>query len=129
MYKKLKSFVADDLVFTSVLLCGVAIIAFFLGRASVATSVSSASQVGGVGLVTVPTVAPLARATVTPPIGQGVPGGQDTARLVASKTGTKYHLVTCPGAKQIKEENKIYFTSVAEAEGAGYSPAANCPGL
>ncbi len=49
--------------------------------------------------------------------------------VVASKSGTKYHLPDCPGAKQIKESNKISFASVSAARAAGYTPAANCPGL
>lgn len=50
-------------------------------------------------------------------------------QYVASKNGTKYHLLWCPGAKQIKEENKVYFESKDEAERAGYTPAANCKGI
>jgi hypothetical protein len=49
--------------------------------------------------------------------------------FVASKTGKKYHLTTCPGAKQIAEKNKIWFSSAVEAQKLGYSPATNCPGL
>src|SRR3989344_1215374 len=48
---------------------------------------------------------------------------------VASKNGSAYHLTTCPGAKQIKESNKVYFYTKEEAESAGYRPAGNCPGL
>ena len=48
---------------------------------------------------------------------------------VASKTGSKYHLPWCAGAQSIKEENKIYFATKAEAEARGYTPAANCKGL
>ncbi|MEN9622090.1 MAG: hypothetical protein RLZZ67_524 [Candidatus Parcubacteria bacterium] len=48
---------------------------------------------------------------------------------VASKTGTKYHLPTCIGAKGIKEANRVWFATKAEAEKAGYSPAGNCNGL
>ncbi len=51
------------------------------------------------------------------------------ATLVASKSGTKYHLLDCPGAKTIAEKNKIYFKSIAEAVAAGYTPAANCKAL
>ncbi len=50
-------------------------------------------------------------------------------QVVASKNGTKYHLPTCPGAKQISEKNKITFKSIEEARAAGYTPAANCKGL
>lgn len=48
---------------------------------------------------------------------------------VASKNGTKYHYPWCSGAKRMKEENKIWFDTVEEALAAGYTPAANCPGL
>lgn len=50
-------------------------------------------------------------------------------QFVGSRNGSKYHLLWCPGAKQIKEENKVYFTSKEEAEKKGYSPASNCKGL
>ncbi len=49
--------------------------------------------------------------------------------VVASKNSTKYHLPSCSGAKNIKPENLITFSSIAEAEKAGYQKAANCPGL
>lgn len=48
---------------------------------------------------------------------------------VASKTGTKYYLPWCGTAKRIKEENKVWFASKAEAEAAGYAPASNCKGI
>ncbi|MDB5225388.1 MAG: protein of unknown function with transrane region [Candidatus Adlerbacteria bacterium] len=55
--------------------------------------------------------------------------GQGSGPYVASKNGTKYYLTTCSGAGRIKQENKVYFVSVQEAEAAGFGPAANCPGL
>lgn len=48
---------------------------------------------------------------------------------LASKNGTKYYLPTCGSAKRIKTENIVWFQTKAEAEAAGYGPAANCPGL
>lgn len=48
---------------------------------------------------------------------------------VASKNGTKYHLPWCGSAKQISEQNKIFFATKAEAEAAGYTPASNCKGI
>ena len=49
-------------------------------------------------------------------------------RVVASKKSTsmRYHFLWCPGAKQIKEENKVYFNSEEVAIKAGYSLAGNC---
>ena len=52
-----------------------------------------------------------------------------SGEVVASKSGTKYHLPTCSGAKSIKPENLITFATIAEAKAAGYTPAANCKGL
>lgn len=48
---------------------------------------------------------------------------------VASKSGTKYYLPSCSGAKRIKEANRIWFATKEEAEAAGLTPAVNCPGL
>jgi hypothetical protein len=52
-------------------------------------------------------------------------GGQ----YVASKSGTKYYLPWCGTVARIKDENKVWFQTKAEAEAAGYGPAANCKGL
>jgi len=52
-----------------------------------------------------------------------------SGQYVASKNGSSYHRPDCPGAKQIKEENKIWFKTEEEAKRAGYKPAGNCPGL
>lgn len=49
--------------------------------------------------------------------------------VVASKSGTKYYLPNCAGASRIAEANKIRFASAALARQAGYTPAANCPGI
>ena len=53
----------------------------------------------------------------------------DVGRVVGSKNSDKYHLPDCPGAKQISEQNKVWFDSIEAAEKAGYKPAGNCPGL
>lgn len=47
-------------------------------------------------------------------------------RVVVSKNSNRYHFLWCPGAKQIKEENKIYFNTEQEAINAGYILAGNC---
>ncbi len=46
--------------------------------------------------------------------------------VVASRNGSKYHYSHCPGAKQIKEVNKISFISAKDAEASGYTLASNC---
>lgn len=59
---------------------------------------------------------------------QASQGGKSGA-YVASKSGSKYYLPSCSGASRINEANKVWFATVEEAEAAGYTPAANCPGL
>ncbi|MBI2097328.1 MAG: hypothetical protein HYT46_00090 [Candidatus Vogelbacteria bacterium] len=54
---------------------------------------------------------------------------RQSGQLVGSKNGGKYHYPWCAGAARIKEENKIWFQDTEEAKRAGYTPAANCPGL
>lgn len=123
MYQKLKSFVASDIVFTSLILCVVAIIAFMLGRFSVVlvTNDQSSLSLQTAAVRSFPTSSTAIVSTSSPAV-QETAGGA----FVASKSGTKYHAIACPGAKQIKDENKIYFATIIEAEAAGYSRAANC---
>ncbi len=132
--EKLKSFVADDTLYTAVLLILVAVASFGLGRQSVIEGepIKTVENKGAIVLsqptVATPTLAPT-------PLPVTASGGTETedpvsdGEVVASKSGTKYHLPTCSGAKTIKPENLITFASRAEAEAAGYTPAANCKGL
>lgn len=50
----------------------------------------------------------------------------NNTKVVASKNSDKYHFTWCSGAKRIKPENQIWFTSATEAEKAGYVLAGNC---
>lgn len=54
---------------------------------------------------------------------------KQSGKYVASKSGTKYHLATCPGARTISEANRVWFETKGEAEAAGYAAAANCKGI
>ena len=44
----------------------------------------------------------------------------------ASNKGSKYYPVGCTAGNNIKQENRIYFTSVGEAQGAGYELSVSC---
>jgi hypothetical protein len=59
----------------------------------------------------------------------GIPALAPGGEVVASKSGTKYHLPWCSGAKRINPANLVHFESAAAAKAAGYEPAANCKGL
>jgi hypothetical protein len=75
------------------------------------------AMVAGVESAVAPTPAP----TSTPMTGPRV--------YVASKNGTKYYLGNCAGGKRIAAANQVWFSTVADAKNAGYSPAASCKGM
>ncbi len=45
-----------------------------------------------------------------------------TCAFVGSRNSDKYHLPKCSWAKRIKPENRVCFTSAADAESKGYKP-------
>lgn len=49
-----------------------------------------------------------------------------TRAYFASSRGTKYYHLGCSGGKTLKEENKIWFMTKAEAEAAGYELSTSC---
>lgn len=135
MLQKLKSFLSDDTFYFGVLIVLVAGASFGLGRQSVIERNAQSSQENNKNLV-VTTPAPLVTAptstTTIPTPNNPQPAavaGALSGEVVASKSGTKYHLPTCPGAKTIKPANLISFATIAAAQAAGYTPAANCKGL
>jgi hypothetical protein len=65
-------------------------------------------------------------AAPTAPKAAALPAG---GQYVASKNGTKFYLPWCGGAKAIKNANKVWFATKADAIAAGYEPAANCKGI
>ncbi|PJE74337.1 MAG: hypothetical protein COV01_02460 [Candidatus Taylorbacteria bacterium CG10_big_fil_rev_8_21_14_0_10_41_48] len=113
-------------VYMTIIIALTAISAYILGRLSVldtsSTSVTIENKAGvfSINQTTESTIKSTATVSDTSK-NQGV--------YVASKSSTKYHLPTCSGAQRIAEANKIWFTSKVEAEKAGYTPAANCPGI
>lgn len=44
----------------------------------------------------------------------------------ASSRGKKYYTISCSAGKTIKQENRIYFATSAEAEKAGYTLSSSC---
>lgn len=125
MTKKLKSFLQNDQHFFGLLLIVAACASFYLGRLSVAAPALQEAQ-NTVVITTAPRVE-VAESNVLP-AARSAPTATE-AGFVASKSGTKYHRTDCPGASQIKPENIVRFATAAAAEAAGYTPAANCPGL
>lgn len=118
MPEKLKSFLTDDTFYMAVLLILVSLASFGLGRESVVDKEIAADSSGVIFKESSNNFKNLLSDT-----------SSSESKIVVSKAGTKYHLLNCPGASQIKNENKIYFGSIEQAEAAGYKPAANCADL
>lgn len=128
MYERIKAFLSDDTIFFALLIILVGVVSFGLGRASVVPSVSS--QPAGIIFSDKSADSSIkTESAVDPEVDDGAPAVAAEAQYVASKNGSKYHFPWCSGAKQMKEENKVWFDSVEAAKAAGYTPAANCPGL
>lgn len=104
-------------IFVGVIILLVGLGGFGLGRLSVRLPMLSSIAVVGTDQGT--SIA--ATSTIT--------ADKNDRPVVASKTGSRYHLPECPGALKISDANKVWFASRAEAEKAGYTPAANCKGL
>lgn len=122
---KIKGLLKDERTFLTILLILVATASFGLGRQSV-----DLTEVGATKSVVAKTKAISEPPVSDPALSERAPATPAASTYyVASKSGEAYHLPYCGGAARIKEENKIYFKSKAEAEAAGYRPAANCPGL
>ena len=128
---KFKGVVTNPEYLLALLIITVSLTSFWLGRISIegsgtaflGTSLSELHTTTGSGLLS-------GAADVSTSAGKALEVASTTdGGYVASKNGTKYHLPWCGSAKQISEQNKIFFATKAEAEAAGYTPAANCKGI
>ena len=45
---------------------------------------------------------------------------------VASQKGKKYYPINCSAASNLKEDNKVFFSTETEAESAGYTKSSSC---
>ena len=116
MWQKFKSFLTNDTYFTVLLILLVGIISFGLGRLSILEQNTQNQATASIS-------------QLTPLEPQNTPQNDLFGPVVASKSGTRYHLPDCPGVKQMSEANKIKFTTIGEAKAAGYTAAGNCPGI
>lgn len=126
MYDKFKHIIMDDSFFYGVLIVLIAVSSFGLGRWSLIQDQQFAAVKPSMVLMQA-SVTGSGKENTTEEESIDPTSGEIT--YVGSKNGTKFHLPWCPGAKQIKEENKVYFATKTDAQKAGYTPASNCKGI
>lgn len=130
IYRNFKQFITEDDTLLAGLILLVGFTSFGLGRASVSEDQSHTGDSEGMSAVSEAYSAKAGVDSGTEHVSTPqVPLGNVQDGYVASKNGTKYHLPWCGSAKQIKEENKVWFATKEEAENAGYTPASNCKGI
>lgn len=56
----------------------------------------------------------------------GTKSSPTTGAFVASKNGTKYYPADCSAVSRIKEENRVWFASEADAKLQGYTRTTTC---
>lgn len=114
-----------QLLITMGILAAVAIISFYLGYIARLETFSEE---------TVSLKTPYSSAAYTPmsasqakntPMAPSSPQASSGA-FVASKNGTKFYPANCSSAKRIKDANKVFFATAADAENEGYSRASGC---
>lgn len=130
LHVKFKGIYTNPEILLAALIVIVALVSFALGRTSISDTASIVEQ--NTTQEQQPTViGQEIENTVQKPseITNAATVVQEKTGYVASKNGTKYHLPWCGSARQIKEENKIWFETKEDAEKAGYTPASNCKGI
>lgn len=124
--EKIKRLVRHDQTYLTLLVVAVGGIAFALGALSAEKPVTTQ------GIITI-------QATTSPEkalVHMAEAGKMYAATIAAtsskmgafagSKTGKVYYPTGCASVNRIKAENRIYFATVAEAEGSGRTRSAQC---
>ena len=102
----------------------IGLIGFGLGRLSL-SNVSNKNIVNGQNTITENNL--VENQNTSNDIVQTVPSVQSgEKRYVASKNGKMYYSLGCSGAKRIKPENEVYFSTKGDAEKSGYSFSSSC---
>ncbi len=126
IYSEEKGLKIKDDLFIVILIIFVGLISFGLGKLSalektndaidtVSSKESQVTTILGSSNITTGTSSQIKPKTISP----------DSRGIVfASKSGTRYYYPDC--SSRVKEENKVWFGSIEEAEAAGLSLASGC---
>lgn len=129
MSEKFKSWLLNDQLFYGFVVILVGIGSFGLGRASLPETVQNEPIIQMIEPITLTANTIIATSPSSTTQGLIPQTKKDQKPFLASKNGTRYYLSSCSGAKRIKSENIIYFSTREAAESAGYTKAINCAGL
>ncbi len=128
MREKFKSWLLNDQLFYGLVVILVGITSFGLGRASLFETVQIEPVIQMIEPITLTANAVNSNSSST--VQNNISQTTNTQKpFLASKNGTRYYLSSCSGAKRIKSENIVYFSTREAAESAGYTKAINCAGL
>jgi hypothetical protein len=103
----------------SLVIIGVGISAFGLGRLSVESNSSKDTDIA-ITENQLSNISPLNSAN-----GESI-SSSGKKIYVASKNGKLYYKPSCAGAKRIASKNEIWFSTAIEAEKSGYTLASSC---
>jgi len=108
---------------------GVGIASFGLGRLSVGTNASVVSDIAitqeGKAYIQPPSSrVNISKNSSKNPVSNDQMGIEKN--YLASKHGKLYYTNGCKAANRIKEENRVWFATASDAEQAGYSPSTSC---
>jgi len=128
MFKKIKHSLGLDQatgIYVLVVI-GVAISAFGLGRLSVENGQNRAEQGIAINDVSMGSTGPKKGGLSTNLDQFGGLRPTSVGNYVASKNGKLYYTPDCSGAKRIKTENQVWFSTRDEAEKLGYTFSTSC---
>ena len=106
------------------IILGVGISSFGLGRLSVNNNSSESENKNMVIIENTDLLEKQNIKNVDFPISQPIQSAEK--RYVASKNGKMYYSLDCSGAKRIKPENEVWFSTKEDAEKSGYSLSTTC---
>jgi len=106
------------------IIIGVGVSSFALGRFSIQNNENSPQDKEAIIITESGYLSNSSSVNSKEPSKQSVQSGEK--RYVASKNGKMYYSLGCSGAKRIKAENEVWFSSAEDAEKSGYTKATSC---
>jgi len=117
-----KTGIDKSTLFFLIIIIGVGISSYYLGRLSISNDIGVKSDAVTYGAKNV--LENQNTDSISSPIAQ--PSSQGDKKYVASKNGKMYYSLGCSGAKRIKPENQVWFSTKEDAEKSGFAFSSTC---